>query len=91
MKKVELIESVAAKAGITKADAGRAVDATFASITEALVKGDNVPLVGFGTFAISERAARVGRNPQTGAEVQIAARKAVTFKAGAALKDAVNQ
>ncbi len=91
MKKVELIESVAAKAGITKADAGRAVDATFASITEALVKGDKVPLVGFGTFAISERAARVGRNPQTGAEVHIAARKAVTFKAGAALKDAVNQ
>ena len=91
MKKVELIESVAAKAGITKADAGRAVDATFASITEALVKGDKVQLVGFGTFAIYERAARVGRNPQTGAEVQIAARKAVTFKAGAALKDAVNQ
>ncbi len=90
MKKVELIESVAAKAGITKADAGKAVDATFATITEALVKGDKVPLVGFGTFAISERAARVGRNPQTGEEVQIAARKAVTFKAGAALKDAVN-
>lgn len=90
MKKVELIEVVAAKAGITKADAGRAVDATFAAITEALVKGDKVPLVGFGTFAISERAARVGRNPQTGAEVQIAARNAVTFKAGAALKDAVN-
>ena len=91
MKKVELIESVAAKAGITKADAGRAVDATFASITEALVKGDKVPLVGFGCCAISQSAARVGRNPQTGAEVQIAARKAVTFKAGAALKDAVNQ
>lgn len=91
MKKVELIEAVAAKAGITKADAGRAVDATIATITEALVKGDKVPFVGFGTFAVSERAARVGRNPQTGAEVQIAARKAVTFKAGAALKDAVNQ
>lgn len=90
MKKVELVESVAAKAGLTKADAGRAVDAVFASITEALVKGDKVPLVGFGTFAISERAARVGRNPQTGAEVQIAARNAVTFKAGAALKEAVN-
>ena len=90
MKKGELIESVAAKAGITKADAGRAVDATFAAIPEALVKGDKVPLIGFGTFAISKRAARVGRNPQTGAEVQIAARNAVTFKAGAALKDAVN-
>lgn len=90
MKKVELIEAVAAKAGITKADAGRAVDATIATITEALVKGDKVPLVGFGTFAVSERAARTGRNPQTGETVQIAARRAVTFKAGAALKDAVN-
>ena len=90
MKKVELIESVAAKAGLTKADAGRAVDAFVASVTEALVKGDKVPLVGFGTFATSKRAARTGRNPQTGAEVKIPARKAVTFKAGSALKDAVN-
>ena len=91
MKKVELIESVAAKAGITKADAGRAVDAMLASITAALAKGDRVPLVGFGTFATSKRAARVGRNPQTGAEVKIPARNAVTFKAGAALKNAVNK
>ena len=90
MKKVELIESVAAKAGLTKADAGRAVDATLATITEALVKGDKVPLVGFGTFGVSKRAARMGRNPQTGAVVKIAARNAVTFKAGSALKDAVN-
>ena len=90
MKKVELIESVAAKAGLTKADAGRAVDSVFATITEALVKGDKVPLVGFGTFATSKRAARTGRNPQTGAEVKIPARTAVTFKAGSALKDAVN-
>lgn len=90
MKKVELIESVAEKAGLTKADAGRAVDAMVASITEALVKGDRVPLVGFGTFATSKRAARTGRNPQTGAEVKIPARTAVTFKAGSALKDAVN-
>ncbi len=90
MKKVELIESVAAKAGLTKADAGRAVDAMVATITEALVKGDRVPLVGFGTFATSKRAARTGRNPQTGAEVKIPARTAVTFKAGSALKDAVN-
>ena len=59
-------------------------------ITEALVKGDRVPLVGFGTFATSKRAARTGRNPQTGAEVKIPARTAVTFKAGSALKDAVN-
>ena len=91
MKKVELIESVAAKAGLTKADAGRAVDAMVATITEALVKGDRVPLVGFGTFATSKRAARTGRNPQTGAEVKIPARNAVTFKAGSALKEAVNK
>lgn len=90
MKKVELIEAVAEKAGLTKADAGRALDAVIETITCALKSGDKVPLVGFGTFAVSERAARVGRNPQTGAEVQIAARKAVTFKAGSALKDAVN-
>lgn len=90
MKKVELIEAIAAEAGITKADAGRALDATIGAITGALAKGDKVPLVGFGTFAISKRAAREGRNPQTGATVQIAARNAVTFKAGAALKDAVN-
>jgi len=91
MKKVELVEAIAAKTGLTKADAGRALDATLETITEALVKGDKVPLVGFGTFAVSERAARVGRNPQTGAEVQIAARKAVAFKAGASLKEAVNR
>ncbi len=91
MKKVELVEAVAAKAGLTKADAGRALDATLEAITEALVKGDKVPLVGFGTFAVSERAARTGRNPQTGAVVNIAARKAVSFKAGAALKDVVNK
>ena len=90
MKKVELIESVAEKAGLTKADAGRAVDAMVASITEALVKGDRVPLVGFGSFEPRKRAARTGRNPQTGAEVKIPARTAVTFKAGSALKDAVN-
>ncbi len=90
MKKVELIEAVAAKAGLTKADAGRALDATIEAITGALVKGDRVPLVGFGTFATSKRAARTGRNPQTGAEVKIPARTAVTFKAGSALKDAVN-
>lgn len=90
MKKVELIEAVAEKAGLTKADAGRALDATIEAITGALVKGDRVPLVGFGTFATSKRAARTGRNPQTGAEVKIPARTAVTFKAGSALKDAVN-
>ncbi len=90
MKKVELVEAVANKAGLTKADAGRALDATLEVITNALAKGDKVPLVGFGTFAVSRRAARTGRNPQTGAEVKIAARNAVTFKAGAALKESVN-
>ena len=90
MKKVELIEAVAEKAGLTKADAGRALDATIEAITGALVKGDRVPLVGFGTFATSKRAARTGRNPQTGAEVKIPARNAVTFKAGTQLKNKVN-
>jgi len=90
MKKVELVEAVAEKAGLTKADATRAIDATFEAITKALKDGDKVPLVGFGTFSVSKRAARTGRNPQTGATVQIAARNAVSFKAGSALKDAVN-
>lgn len=90
MKKVELVEAVAEAAGLTKADATRAIDATFEVITEALKSGDKVPLVGFGTFAVSQRAAREGRNPKTGATVQIAARNAVTFKPGSALKDAVN-
>ena len=90
MKKVELVEAVAEKAGLTKADATRAIDATFETITEALANGDKITLVGFGTFSVSERAAREGRNPRTGATVQIAARNAVSFKAGSALKDAVN-
>ncbi len=90
MKKVELVEAVATATGLTKADATRAIDATFAAITDALVKGDKVPLVGFGTFAVSKRSARQGRNPRTGEVVNIAARTAVTFKPGTALKDAVN-
>ena len=90
MKKVELVEAVAEAAGLTKADATRAIDATLDAIKGALVKGDKVPLVGFGTFGVSQRAAREGRNPRTGEKVTIAARKAVTFKAGSALKDAVN-
>ena len=91
MKKVKLVEAVANATGLTKVDATKAIDATFATITEALVKGDKVPLVGFGTFATSERSAREGRNPRTGETVKIAARTAVTFKAGSALKDAVNK
>ena len=90
MKKVELVEAVAKATGLTKADSTRAIDATFDAIKGALVKGDRVPLVGVGTFAVSKRAAREGRNPRTGETVKIAARKAVTFKAGTALKDAVN-
>ena len=91
MKKVELVEAVAEKAGLTKADATRAVDAFVETVKEALVKGDKVPLVGFGTFATSKRDARNGRNPQTGETVKIPARTAVTFKAGSKLKDAVNE
>lgn len=90
MKKADLIDVVAAKAGLTKADANRAIDATFAAITGALKKGDKVPVVGFGTFSVSKRAARNGRNPQTGAVVKIAARNAVSFKAGSQLKESVN-
>ena len=90
MKKAELVEAIAEKTGLTKADANRALDATFEVITKALKKGERVPVAGFGTFNLSKRKAREGRNPQTGATVKIPARKAVTFKAGTALKDAVN-
>ena len=90
MKKVELVEAVAKSAGLTKAAAGKAVDATFEAITKALKKGEKVPVVGFGTFGVSKRAAREERNPRTGETVHIAARNAVTFKAGSALKDSVN-
>ena len=90
MSKQDLVAYMAEETGLTKADATRAIDATFEAITGALKDGDKVPLVGFGTFAVSKRAAREGRNPQTGETVKIAARNAVTFKAGSALKDAVN-
>jgi nucleoid DNA-binding protein len=90
MKKAELVEAIAEKTGLTKADANRALEATFEVITKALKKGERVPVAGFGTFNVSKRKAREGRNPQTGATVKIPARKAVTFKAGTALKDAVN-
>ena len=90
MNKVELIAAVAAKAGLSKKDAEKAVAAVVASVEEALVKGDKVQLIGFGTFEVRERAARVGRNPQTKAEIEIAASKQPVFKAGAALKKAVN-
>lgn len=91
MSKQQLVEMIAEKAGLTKADASRALDATMESITEALKKGEKVSLVGFGTFATSKREAREGRNPRTGETVKIAARTAVTFKAGSKLKEAVNK
>ena len=90
MKKVELVEAVAKTSGLTKADATRAVDATFEAIKGALKKGDKITLIGFGTFGVSKRKARTGRNPQTGAEVKIPARNAVTFKVGTQLKNEVN-
>ena len=90
MKKVELVDAIAKKAGLTKADATRALDVTIEVIAEALEKGDRVPLVGFGTFGVSKRDARSARNPRTGETIKIAARKAVTFKAGTALKNRVN-
>ena len=89
MNKVELIAAVAAKAELSKKDAEKAIAAVVASIEEALVKGDKVQLIGFGTFEVRERAARVGRNPQTKEEIKIDASKQPVFKAGAALKTAV--
>ena len=90
MNKQELIENIAESADITKASAGRALDSMIDSITGSLKDGDSVVLVGFGTFSVRDRAARTGRNPQTGAEIQIAAARVPAFKAGKALKDAVN-
>ena len=80
MKKVELVEAVANATGLTKADATRAIDATFAAITGALVKGDKVPLVGFGTFAVSERAAREGRNPRLVKQLKLLLEKLLLSK-----------
>jgi DNA-binding protein HU-beta len=90
MNKAELIEAMAESADISKAAAGRALDGMVDAITDAMKKGDTLSLVGFGTFSVKERAAREGRNPQTGATIQIKASKIPSFKAGKALKDAVN-
>jgi DNA-binding protein HU-beta len=90
VNKAELIDSIAASADIPKAAAGRALDAVIESVQGALQKGDSVALVGFGTFSVKDRAARTGRNPQTGQPIQIAAAKIPNFKAGKSLKDAVN-
>ena len=89
MNKSELVSSVAEGADISKADAAKAVDAMVAGISGALSKGEQVTIIGFGTFSIRERAARQGRNPQTGKPMKIAASKSVGFKAGKQLKDSV--
>ena len=89
MNKADLVAAVAEKAGISKKDSEKAVNAAFEAITEALVAGDKVQLVGFGAFETKERSARVGRNPKTKEEIQIPASRVPAFKAGKALKDAV--
>lgn len=90
MNKAELIEAMASDAGLSKADAKRALESFQTAITGCLKKGDRCSLVGFGSFSVSKRAARTGRNPQTGKEIQIAAKNVVRFKAGSDLSDKVN-
>lgn len=90
MNKNDLVAAVADTAGLSKSDAGKAVDAVFDSIAAALKKGDDVRLLGFGTFAVAARAARQGKNPRTGETIEIAASKQPKFTAGKGLKDAVN-
>ena len=89
MNKAELVNAISDAAGLSKADAGKALDATLSAVTRSLSGGNAVSLVGFGNFSVTRRNARTGRNPQTGAEIQIPARNAVKFSAGKALKDAV--
>jgi DNA-binding protein HU-beta len=90
MTKSELINAIAEQANLSKADAGRSLDALIKTIESTLKAGDSITLVGFGTFAVKDRAERTGRNPQTGQEITIAAAKVPSFKPGKALKDAVN-
>ena len=90
MNKTELVEKIAAGAGLTKVDAKKALDATLAAIKDALIAGDKVALIGFGTFGVAERPAREGVNPATKAKIKIAAKKVAKFKAGAELADALN-
>ena len=90
MNKSDLINAIADSADLSKADAGRALEATIDAITGSLKANDSVSLVGFGTFLVRERAARSGRNPQTGATIQISEAKVPAFKAGKGLKDALN-
>lgn len=89
MNKAQLIDAVAKEAKLSKVDAGKAIDATVAAITKSMKKGEGVILVGFGSFSIAKRAARTGRNPQTGKPIKIAAKKVAKFKAGSALAKAV--
>ncbi len=89
MNKAELVAAVAEKAGLSKKDSEKAINAAFDAITAALVAGEKVQLVGFGAFEVKERGARIGRNPQTKAEITIPASRVATFKVGKALKDAV--
>jgi len=89
MNKGELIDAMAKDAGLSKADAGKALNAFISNVSGSLKKGNSVQLIGFGTFSISKRAARTGRNPQTGAAIKIAAKKVAKFKAGKALADQV--
>lgn len=91
MNKAELIDAIAANAKMSKSDSNRALDSAIAAITKALKKGDKVSLVGFGTFSVTKRAARAGRNPQTGKAIQIKAKKVAKFKAGSDLAAAVNK
>ncbi len=90
MTKADLVNSIAEKAGLSKADAEKALKAFTDAITDAMKAGEKVSLVGFGTFSVGERAARTGQNPQTGAKINIPAAKVPKFKAGKALKDALN-
>ncbi|WP_290006589.1 HU family DNA-binding protein [Acinetobacter pittii] len=90
MNKSELIKHIASTASLTQAQATAALNALESGVTKALASGEDVALIGFGTFSVKERAARTGRNPKTGEEIQIAATKAPSFKAGKALKEAVN-
>jgi DNA-binding protein HU-beta len=90
MNKADFVSAIADSAGCTKADAGKCVEAAIEVVKKALKKGDTVAIVGFGTFQVRKRSARTGRNPQTGATIKIKASKVPAFKAGKALKDAVN-
>ena len=91
MNKAQLVDAIASESKITKADAGRALDSFINATSKALKKGDRVALVGFGSFSVAKRAARTGRNPQTGKAIKIAAKKVAKFKAGADLKKVVNK